>query len=236
MVPKSFTIIAHRGASGTEPENTLCAFRRAVKLGCRWIECDVRMTRDGVPVVIHDATVNRTTNGHGRVSQMTNDELQRLNAGKGEKIPTLKEALQFAKKRKVNFVLEIKDPKALSKTISLLKTFKLLDHIILSSFSPSVIRHAKQLCATVYTALLAEDRGMDAEAYTRNAQRARADMIHLPPGRYLNRAGLHTLSRAGLTVWAWTVNTKKEARRLKRFGITGIFTDYPDKISLSNAL
>src|SRR6266704_6290544 len=114
--------IAHRGASARAPENTLAAFAEAVRLGANAIELDVHLTADGVPVVIHDGTVDRTTNGRGEVAAMTLKDLRRLDAGawfssrfRGERIPTLEESLEFARGRCAMNV-EIKEPPARKRT------------------------------------------------------------------------------------------------------------------------
>src|SRR5437667_458759 len=108
-------VIAHRGASGNAPENTMAAFKKAVALRANFIETDLQLSRDARLVAIHDATVNRTTNGQGTVHDMTLTELRRLDAGSwfgsefaGERIPTLDEILAFSKKHDVVFYLEIK--------------------------------------------------------------------------------------------------------------------------------
>src|SRR5215510_13137940 len=107
--------IAHRGASGYAPENTFAAFRKAVAMGAGFIETDLQLSRDARFVAIHDATVSRTTNGHGAVHDLTLADLRRLDAGSwfgsefaGERIPTLEEILEFSKKNDVVFYLELK--------------------------------------------------------------------------------------------------------------------------------
>src|SRR3954468_23083058 len=112
---KTVLVIAHRGASGHAPENTLAAFRRAVALGATFIETDLQLSRDARFVAIHDDTVNRTTNGQGKVHDLSLAELRRLDAGSwfgseyaGERIPTLEEILEFSKKNDVVFYLELK--------------------------------------------------------------------------------------------------------------------------------
>src|SRR2546429_348487 len=108
-------VIAHRGASGHAPENTMAAFRKAVAQGATFIETDLQLSRDAHFVAIHDGTVNRTTNGRGSVHDLTLVELRELDAGSwfgsefsGERIPTLEEILQFSKKNDVVFYLEMK--------------------------------------------------------------------------------------------------------------------------------
>ncbi len=102
-----FMIVGHRGAAGYEPENTLLSFQKAIEIGVDWIELDVHRSSDGHLMVIHDDTVDRTTRGHGKVSEMTLAELKKLDAGKGQKIPTLQEAIDFMK-GKVRVIIEIK--------------------------------------------------------------------------------------------------------------------------------
>jgi len=108
-------VIAHRGASGYAPENTLAAFKRALALGATFIETDLQLSRDSHFVAIHDDTVNRTTNGQGKVHDLSLADLRRLDAGSwfgseftGERIPTLEEILEFSKKHDVVFYLELK--------------------------------------------------------------------------------------------------------------------------------
>ena len=108
-------IAAHRGVSSLAPENTLSAFQKAAAMGCEWIEFDVQLTQDGSPVVIHDKTVERCTNGVGIVSEMTLKELKLLDAGSwfskefcNETIPTLEEVLSLAKKYNMSVNIELK--------------------------------------------------------------------------------------------------------------------------------
>src|SRR5579863_7047959 len=112
--------IAHRGASGHAPENTMAAFRLAVQMGAKFIETDLQLTRDAKIIAMHDASVDRTTNGRGRISKMSLVELRGLDAGvkflsvdgksyKGERVPTLDEILEFARANDVTFYLEMKE-------------------------------------------------------------------------------------------------------------------------------
>jgi len=222
------TIIAHRGASRKEPENTLRAFRRAIELGGKWIECDVRVTRDRVPVVIHDATVNRTTNGKGHVSRMTNNELRVLEAGKGERVPTLKETLQFAQKNGIQLVLEIKDPSALEPTLDLVQAYSHTPlQLIISSFSPSVLRRAKTLAPHLPTAVITTGILVGKNSWVSLARQASASVVCVH-ARMVSKPRLDAAHRAGLKVFAWTVNSLKYVQRLEQFGIDGIFTNYPE--------
>src|SRR5436190_6736475 len=102
-------VVGHRGAMGYCPENTFASFERGLELGADWIELDVHLSRDGALIVIHDETLDRTTNGHGYVKDHTLAELQQLDAGNGERIPTLPEVLDWAKSRKAILDIEIKN-------------------------------------------------------------------------------------------------------------------------------
>ena len=103
-------VIAHRGGRANKPENTLAAFRNSTELGVDWLEFDVQRTKDGVLVVIHDVTVERTTSGAGRVADLTFDELRRLDAGEGEQVPTFREVIDLAKQAEVGILPEVKSP------------------------------------------------------------------------------------------------------------------------------
>lgn len=103
-------VVAHRGLSAEEPENTMRAFRRAAEVGCDLIELDVHMSRDGIPVVIHDDALDRTTTGRGRVASHTWSELQTLDAGRGERIPSLEDVVTWAAGAGVHLSIEIKQP------------------------------------------------------------------------------------------------------------------------------
>ncbi|MEM2795626.1 MAG: glycerophosphodiester phosphodiesterase family protein, partial [Thermofilaceae archaeon] len=121
-----FIIVAHRGASGYEPENTLRSVRKALEMGVDAVEVDVRLSRDGVPVVIHDETVDRTTNGSGRVSDMTLKELKRLDAGAGEQIPLLEEVLEVVKGHAPLFA-EIKELEVVKPSLGVVRKKEMLD-------------------------------------------------------------------------------------------------------------
>ena len=103
-------VVAHRGLSAEEPENTMRSFRRAAEVGCDLIELDVHLSSDGVPVVIHDETLERTTDGHGRVTERTWKELRTLDAGRGERIPSLEEVVTWAVAGSIGLSVEIKQP------------------------------------------------------------------------------------------------------------------------------
>lgn len=124
-------IIAHRGASALEPENTLKSFIKAMKLGVDMVECDVRTTLDGQLVIHHDPYLDRTTNGTGLLKNKSLSELRQLNAGDGERIPTLREAIDTVKGQ-VGLVIEVKDPGSEEKILNLIKEEKIAAEVIIA--------------------------------------------------------------------------------------------------------
>lgn len=148
-------VVAHRGLSAEEPENTLRSFRRAAEVGCDLLELDVHLSRDGVPVVIHDDTLDRTTDGRGRVVDRTLDELRRLDAGKGERIPTLAEVLEWAERGSTPLSVEIKQPtpalglpryeNIAERVVELVRRSAVASRSLIHSFDHPTIRQVREL-------------------------------------------------------------------------------------------
>ncbi len=157
-------VIAHRGASGNAPENTMAAFKKAVALGANFIETDLQLSRDARFVAIHDATVNRTTNGQGTVHDMTLTELRRLDAGSwfgsefaGERIPTLEEILAFSRKNDVVFYLEIKPGGSWGGDHALIGALRESGEIpraVVISFDAAIVLSLRKIEPTLMTGLL----------------------------------------------------------------------------------
>ena len=160
-------VIAHRGASGHAPENTMVAFRRAVELGARFIETDLQMTRDARFVAMHDSTVERTTNGRGAVRDLTVAQIAELDAGKwfdrsfmGERVPTLDQILSFARETDIVLYLEIKYEVAYGLHHSLaaeLTSQGDAARVVLLSFDPTTLDGIRQFDRTLMTGLLVDD-------------------------------------------------------------------------------
>src|SRR5277367_2784856 len=161
---KTVLVIAHRGASGHAPENTLAAFKRAIALGATFIETDLQLSRDTRFVAIHDDTVNRTTNGHGKVHDLTLAELRRLDAGSwfgseftGERVPTLEEILEFAKKHDVVFYLELKPGGSWGGEHALIGNLRESGEIartVVISFDAAILAAVRKIEPTLMTGLL----------------------------------------------------------------------------------
>jgi glycerophosphoryl diester phosphodiesterase len=230
-------IFAHRGASSQAPENTMAAFQRAVLDGAQAIEVDTKLTRDGRIVVFHDLTLNRTTDGEGKLSQKTADEIRALDAGshfsekyRGEKIPFLDEVLEaFGKKLLIN--VELKNywtplDGLADRVCELVRKHAVQPNMLLSSFYPSNLQRAAQLLPEVPRALIAM-RGWRG-AWARSFGFAFGDYAALHP--HLTDATAQQVHRAhqlGRRVHVWTVNAPADFRRLRAWGADGIITDDP---------
>ena len=249
-----FKKIAHRGASGEAPENTLPAFQLAFqKYHCDKVEMDVRLTRDGVPLVIHDATLERTTNGIGRVDQHSLRRIQSLDAGfwfdpagrrefpyrgKGVRISTLEEVLnQFPDS---GFFLELKDRKGpvVERTLEVLSRVPNPTRLVIGSFDGRVARRLRQFSKNSYETFLTEDEIIRLFGLFRlGFKKVRAPALHasLPRAKYgirLDSPGwIEFLHRQGARVYYWTVNEGSEMEELIKRGADGIVTDYPDRLN-----
>ena len=215
-------IYAHRGASKAEPENTLRAFRRALDAGAHGIELDLHATADGIPVVIHDVDVSRTTDGVGKVATLRYAELATLDAGRGERIPTLAEVLSLAGDR-VHFDLEIKQPGIEHEVLSVLARFPSARWAI-SSFDRDILRAVRSLASAADLWVLTMALSDDVFAV---AHEIGATAVSLYAPAFTPDAAA-ALARAGLRTVVWTVNDPAKARAMKRLGAYGLCTDVPE--------
>ncbi len=233
--------IAHRGASGHAPENTLAAFKLAVEMGAQFIETDLQLTRDGRIVAMHDATVNRTTNGRGRVGKMSFAEVRGLDAGawylsddgrsfKGERVPTLDEILQFAVDADVPFYLELKSSEGWGMELLMAGALKKTGEIsraVVISFDPNVLLAMRRAAPMAMTGLLVE---RPTQQTVEQAIEIGARQL-LPNGKSLTAELVTAAKGQGLGVVAWTVDEPEEMRRLAALGVDGIITNYPDVLA-----
>ncbi len=216
--------IAHRGASAYEPENTLRSFERAIELDADMIELDVRQTIDGHLVVIHDKTVDRTTDSRGPVSLKTLAEIKELNAGKGERIPTLEEVLDLGRGR-AKFVLEIKENGIEDKLVDIISRNELFDEAFVVSFKSNRLKMIKRLEPKVKTGLILF-ASLDPVSLAKNCG---ADVV--APFRWFITSGLVKRARDNdLLTFTWTVDETMKANKLKEAGVSGIVTNKPDII------
>lgn len=236
-------VIAHRGASGIAPENTLAAFRKAVELGAGFIETDLQLSRDAHLVALHDDTLERTTNGSGPVSSRTLEELRQLDAGSwfgasghenhagfaGERIPAVEEILAFGREHEIGLFLEVKPtgPSGAEHAIvGALHACGEVPRSVVLSFSPSVLKRVRQLDPLVVTGFLFSDRLTTAVA---TAVDAGARQL-LPRTNHVTRELVTEAHAHDLRVVAWTANTSDEMQKLISAGVDGIITNYPDRL------
>lgn len=230
-------IFAHRGASAYAPENTLSAFELALAQNADAIELDVKLSADGRAVVIHDTTVDRTTDGHGRVKDLTLQELRSLDAGsffseryRGEKIPTLEEVFEAVGKRTfINVELtNYTTPRdALVETVcSLVKESGLQEHVMFSSFFASNLTKARAYLPGVPRGLLAFDGWLGAWARSFGFNFGKYQALH-PYLEDVTVQQVQRVHRLNRRIHVWTVNAVDDIRRLFHWGVDAIFTDDP---------
>ena len=228
-------IIAHRGASGHEPENTLSAFELAIELRADMIELDLHATRDGEVVVIHDDDLSMTTNLKGRVSTSNLAELRLADAGKGGQIPTLTETLDLARGR-IQLYLELKNPGAARDTVRLVREFGMVSDVLIASFDLALMKWLKTENHDLKIGLILGTESIDPVIRFREHY----PWIALKKFNYqilslqLNLCRPRTILRAresGKMIFAWTANDEVAFRRLINLGVDGIVTNFPDRLA-----
>lgn len=219
-------VVAHRGASATHPENTLEAFEAAVRAGAKMVEFDVRLTADGVPVILHDADVSRTTDGAGAVAGLTLEQLRRLDAGSwfgpdfaGEKVPLLEDVLGWVRGRLLVDV-EVKAAGVEPALVDLIRRTGTSDLVMVSSFNPQVLVRARALAPDVALGLLQVLPDPDA------AVRWGVSVL-LPAVAATGPEVVSRCRQAGLRVVPWTARTEADLRRAAGLGVDGIIVDDP---------
>lgn len=213
-------IIGHRGARSLEPENTLRAVARGLACG-EWVEVDVRLSRDGIPVVIHDATLDRTTDGKGPVRDTSLAELRMLDAGEGERIPLLAEVLERVGHHG-GLVVEAKEVEAVPAICRLLGAYGTRD-VVLVSFHAEALTAARALLPGLATGLIiSRPEGNPVELA------ARAGAGTLLPRQDLLSEGLVQAARGvGIRIIPWTLNTREDVQQALALGVDGFATDDP---------
>lgn len=236
-----FTVIAHRGASDYYPENTMAAFEASVDMQAEMIELDVVLSKDGVPVVIHDARLNRTTDGTGMVSDYTVNELKERDAGSwfnstfaGERLPTLEEVLQFAAGT-IALNIEIKTESVTDqvtngieeKSLNLVKEYDMDNHVLFSSFDYRAVAHLKALAPNMPVAILYNKSQSNGLLPSELLDKYDADAFNCSYGQ-LTRRRLTDIKKHEIPVFIYTINEKRKMKKLIRSGVSGIFTNKPD--------
>lgn len=238
-------IIAHRGNSGEAPENTLTAIRQAINLGVDMVEVDVNISKDFVPVLIHDKFLNDKTDGQGEVQNFTVAELKKFDAGfwkgeeyKGERIPTLAEAFELAK-GKVALNLDIKAQEAIFQIIKEIRAYQMVDQVVISG---SLVKDAERIHSLEpnLTVLLDMDSEIEALAKKGGKEAFIRKYIYQACENHLSALNINhkyidveLIRRArlrALSVWTWTVNDEGRMRELIDMNVDAITTNWPEKL------
>ncbi|HEX8559765.1 MAG TPA: glycerophosphodiester phosphodiesterase [Pyrinomonadaceae bacterium] len=250
--PGRTLVIAHRGGAGLWPENTLYAFERAAALGADVVETDVRATSDGELVVIHDSTVERTTDGAGRVSALTLAELKRLDAafrftpdggrsfplrGRGVTVSTLREVFDALPRLRFNIEPKQADPPVVAALCRLIRERDMTTRVLVAAFSDSTMERFRRECPEVATSastsevasFLALQRAGLGRSYSPRMQ-ALQTPESAAGARLLTEDLLRAAHERNLRVHVWTVNAEDDMRRLAALGVDGVMTDYPDRL------
>lgn len=229
-------VFAHRGYSGKYPENTMLSFKKAAEVGCDGIELDVQLTKDGTVVIIHDETIDRTTDGSGRVVDYTYEELSKFDAGKicggrygFEPIPTFETYCQWAAGQDLVTNIEIKSgvyyyEELEEKTLALVKKYGLEDRVIYSSFNHMSMVKVKELKPDAYCGALLEHVGLGNAGYY--CKRFGFDAYH-PGVKGLTEEEVKGCKAHGIQVNVWTVNDMGALEQLYEWGCDAVFTNYP---------
>lgn len=222
----------HRGASAIAPENTLAAFRAAEAAGADGVELDVQLSRDGVPVVLHDSTVDRTSDGHGAVGGLTLAELKGLDAGSwygaafaGEKIPTLAEVLNWGGDR-LRFNVEIKDAAAGQTVLELARRYTRA-LLLVSSFDHALLAELRRCAPKLPLAFLWEESGWSAAL--ERAAACGAESFH-PRADGLSLELVAACRRRKMAVYPWTVDQAANLDVCRRLAVDGVFCNDPARV------
>lgn len=227
-------LIGHRGAKALAPENTLGSIRAAKQAGVGWVEIDAKLAGDGVPVLIHDATLDRTTDRTGPVVALTSTELAEIDAGGGEGVPTLAQCLDLCRDLGLGLDLEIKpDPGTGSKTARAVlavleaENWGPADPILITSFSRNALRTVRDRAPAFRRGLLLTGRPADWRAAA-----AELEVDAVIPGTkdVLGPEDVTAIRDGGWTALVYTVNDPARAAELFAWGVAGIVTDDPPKL------
>jgi glycerophosphoryl diester phosphodiesterase len=223
-------VVGHRGAMGYCPENTLVSFERGLELGADWIELDVHLSRDGALIVIHDETLDRTTNGHGLVRDHTLAELRALDAGDGQRLQTLDQVLHWAHQKDTILDIEIKNAPIFYDGISeavvgAVKKARMVERVIVISFDHASVKRVKEIAPEIATGVLYACRPIDGGVSLASA--TGADAV-LPHWAYVTADDVARAHAAGLSVAPWATSDPRALKHLVQCGVDAIGTNHPD--------
>nr|MDO8113200.1 glycerophosphodiester phosphodiesterase family protein [Candidatus Sigynarchaeota archaeon] len=221
-------IIAHRGFHVEHPENTMLAFKKAIEIGAGGIELDVHATIDGKLIVMHDGTVDRTTNGKGSIDKMSWEEIQNLDTGHGEHPPLLEDVIVLCKEHGTFLNIEIKAMGIHEQVVALVKKHGYVDTVLVSSFMHIILPAVKKIEPGIKVAALIPDlapkvvMGVIAKLFP-------VDAVN-PFYKACKPAFMTAAKNKGLAIYAWTVDDVRDAKRIAALGVAGIITNRPDRM------
>lgn len=218
-------VVGHRGAAGHAPENTLAAVQQGIALGVDFVEIDVRRTADGALVALHDETVDRTTNGKGRIDRLSLRETQTLNAGNGQHIPTLEEVLEAVAGR-TGLMVELKIKGAAQQAVEAVRRAGFKDPLVYASFLHDELRYVRAADPAAVVMALFGRLPRDPVVRAREHQCSYVGLRHETATRPL----VETCHRAGLLVFVYTVDSPVDIQRALSIGVDGAISNFPDRI------
>jgi len=224
----SYLKIGHRGASGYEPDNTIRSFEKAIELDADMIELDINLSKDGVPVVIHDREIEGKP-----IPEFTLSRLKQFDVGKGERIPTFQEAIDCVKGR-CKLYIELKGAGTEKLVVDLVRKNGMERDVVIGSFDPEKVRRSKELAPEMLGSVLTGKRDID---FVQLARNAKADCIHFcwerhpSPHTLLTDELMKTCRDAGLKVVIWHEERPEEIREIVKRDIYGICSDLPDLLA-----
>ena len=217
--------IGHRGAAGHAPENTLAAVEKGVALGSDYVEIDVQVTADRQLVVMHDKRVDRTTNGHGRVSDLSLPELRALDAGQGERVPLLAEVVDAVNGR-CGLMLEIITPGIAAEVVAAVRRANLRTPIVYACFVHSELLAVRAAAPDAQTLTLLEGVPVAGAQFALDAHATHVGLgFDSATGPFVRALQSHRLA-----VFVYTVNDPRDVERARGLGVDGIISDYPDRL------
>ncbi|ADO76193.1 glycerophosphodiester phosphodiesterase [Halanaerobium praevalens] len=237
---KKILNIAHKGASGNYPENSMLAFTKAIEMGCDGFEADVQLTKDQVPVIFHDEKLDNLTDAKGLLADYSYQELSKFELLKNkndnyevQKIPKLDQLLALVKKHNLFLNLELKNNiifyKNLEKIVlAKLKEFNLENKVLISSFNHYSLKNFAELAPTVDLGLLYESNLYQPEKYANSLDFSVKSLN--PAFTTLNSENVKEIQVNGYQVFPYTLNKKEDFIKMKEYGVDGIITDYPDQL------
>ena len=228
--------IAHRGASGRglAPENTLAAFEKALDIGVDMLEIDVRVTGDGQLIVLHDPSLDRTTDCEGIVREMGLDEIRQADAGDGERVPILGEVFDLARNR-APILLEIKSDFIAERVVQAIADAQIEEQVVVQSFNPQTVERVKRLAPHLPSSLLIGE--LPTTPSRVRARRLVSQVLEVGANTLsiwhatLTPSLIEEMRKRGIAVWAWTVDEEITMRDLAMMGVQGLVTNYPDVLN-----